>query len=48
MDGAREQLLARSGLAEDQHRRIGGGHFLYLSERTEQSLALADNFVRAK
>ncbi len=48
MNRPRDEFFAGSGLAENQDRRIGAGDFLDVSEHTEQSLALADNFIRAK
>ena len=43
----REQLLAGAGLAEQQHRRIGGRHLLHLLQDAANRGALADDVARA-
>ena len=45
MYGARDELLARAGLAEDQHRAVGGGDEADLLEHGHESRALADDLV---
>ena len=43
MDGAGNELLARAGLAVDQHRRFGGRHLFELAQHVAQRRALADD-----
>src|SRR5262249_49497451 len=43
MDGARDQLLAGSGLAEDENRRIRRSHDLDLLENVGKRTTLADD-----
>ena len=45
MDGPGDQLLARPGFAEDQHRGVGGRHGLHLAQRLAESRAVADDLA---
>jgi hypothetical protein len=47
MDGAREQLFAGAGLAEQEHGAVSRGDFLDLCQRLAKSGAIAENFVEA-
>ena len=48
VDQRREQLLAGTGLSQDQDRRIGGGHLLDLLEHATYCGALSDDRALAK
>ncbi len=43
MDGAGDELLAGSGLAEDEHRGVGAAHLIHLTEDAEERFALAED-----
>jgi hypothetical protein len=45
MDGARNQLLAGAGFAQDQDRRVRRRHDLCLLEDASQRVAFADDFA---
>ena len=47
VDPGREELLAGAGLAEEQHRGVGGGDAFDLCEHRADRLALADDRVEA-
>ena len=43
MDGTRDQLLAGSGLAGDEHRCIGSAHLTHLSKDVAEGGTLTDD-----
>ena len=47
MNSVSDELLARAGLAEDQHCGVGNRHFLHVGENLAQRLAAADDLIGA-
>ena len=45
MDGARQEFLARAGLAEEQHRGRGRGHLRHPEHDETQGVTVADDLV---
>ena len=48
MNRARDEFLARPGLAVNQHRGIGGRNGFDLGEHAAQGVAVADDFVEVQ
>ena len=48
VDQRREQLLAGTGLSQNQYRRIGRRHLLHLFEHPSHRSALSDDLALAK